>query len=61
MGFSHYIYENELTSENMYLPMNLAKKEQISSLILQNRFPESKISLEYLTLIIVASLDVWQY
>ena len=29
MGFSHYIYENELTSENMYLPMNLAKKSQI--------------------------------
>ena len=26
MGFSHFIYENELTSENMYLPMNLAKK-----------------------------------
>ena len=26
MGFFYYIYENELTSENMYLPMNLAKK-----------------------------------
>ena len=27
MGFSKYIYENELTTENMYLPMNLAKKK----------------------------------
>ena len=26
MGFSHYIYENELTFENMFLPMNLVKK-----------------------------------
>ena len=28
MGFSHYIYQNELTSENTYLPMNLANKSQ---------------------------------
>ena len=28
MGFSHNIYKNELTSENMYLPMNLAKKNK---------------------------------
>ena len=28
MGFSNFIYENELTSENMYLPMNLAKESQ---------------------------------
>ena len=26
MVFSHNIYENELTSENLYLPMILAKK-----------------------------------
>ena len=37
----HYIYENELTFENMYLPMNLAKKEPFSFLNLQRRFPES--------------------
>ena len=41
MGLSIYIYENELTFENMYLPMNLAKKEPISFLIIQSRFPES--------------------
>ena len=28
MGFSHNIYKNELTFENMYLPMNLAKKSK---------------------------------
>ena len=28
MGFFHYIYENELSSENMYLPLILAKKKQ---------------------------------
>ena len=28
MGFSHFIFEHELTSENMYFPMNLAKKSQ---------------------------------
>ena len=27
MGFSEYICENELDSENMYLTMNLAKKK----------------------------------
>ena len=37
MGFSHYIYENELTSENKYF----GKIEQISFLILQSIFPES--------------------
>ena len=26
MEFSHYIYENELTSKNLYFPMNFAKK-----------------------------------
>ena len=26
IGFAKYSYENELTSENMYLPINLAKK-----------------------------------
>ena len=25
-GFSHFIYDKELTSDNMYLTMNLAKK-----------------------------------
>ena len=43
MGFSHFIYEYDVTSENMYLPMNLEKKKPISFLILQSRFPESKI------------------
>ena len=42
MGFCHFIYENELTSENMYLPMNLAKRATFISL-LQSKFPESKI------------------
>ena len=30
MGFYPCIYENEMTSENMYLPMNLAKKSQFN-------------------------------
>ena len=41
MGFSYYIYENELFSENMYLPMIFGKQEPISFLIPQSRFPES--------------------
>ena len=40
MGVPHYIYENELTSENMYFPMNLAKKKPISFLIVQSRLTE---------------------
>ena len=41
MEFFHYIYKNVLTSENMYLPMIVGKKESISFLILQSRFQES--------------------
>ena len=33
MGFSQYIYENELTSENMYLPLILAKKKRRANFI----------------------------
>ena len=48
MGFSYFIYENELTSENMYLPMNLAKESQfhISFFKLDSQNPQ--FSLEYL-------------
>ena len=31
MGFSNYILEKRLTSENMYLPMNLAKRTNFIS------------------------------
>ena len=31
IGFSNYIYENELTSENIYLPVNLAKRANLIS------------------------------
>ena len=48
MGFSHYIYENELTSENMYLPMILAKKSQFHFSFFKVDSQNSKFSLEYL-------------
>ena len=42
--------------------MNLAKKKrQFHFSFLKIDFQNPKFSLEYLTLIIVASLDVWQY
>ena len=48
MGFSHYIYKNEITSENMYLHMILAKKKfNFSFFKLDSQNP--KVSLEYLT------------
>ena len=48
MGFSHYIYENELTSENKCLPMNLAKKSQFYFSLLKVDSQNPKFSLEYL-------------
>ena len=33
MGFFHYIYENELSSENMYWPLFLAKKNKKNNFI----------------------------
>ena len=52
MGFPHYIYENEFTSENMQLSMNLAKKSQVqfSFLKVDSKNPKSK--LEYLSTIL---------
>ena len=38
MGFSHYIYETQLNSENMCLPINLAKKSQFYDSLLQRIF-----------------------
>ena len=48
MGFSHYIYENELTSENMYLPMILAKKRPFHFSFFKVNSQNPKFSLEYL-------------
>ena len=48
MGFSQYIYENELTSENMYLPMILAKKSQFHFSFFKVDSQNPKFSLEYL-------------
>ena len=48
MGFSHYIYENELTSENKCLPMNLAKKRQFHFSFFKVDSQNPKFSLEYL-------------
>ena len=48
MGFSHYIYENELTSENMYLPMNLAKTSQFHFSFFKVDSQNPKFNLEYL-------------
>ena len=48
MGFYQYIYGNELTSENMYLPMNLAKKSQFHFSFFKVESQNPKFSLEYL-------------
>ena len=48
-GFSQYIYENELTSENMYLSMNLAKKSQFHFSLFKVDFQNPKSKLEYLS------------
>ena len=47
-GFSHNIYENELTSENMYLPMNWAKKSKFHFSFLNVDSQNPKSYLEYL-------------
>ena len=49
MGFSHYIYKNELTSENMYLPMILTKKSEFHFSFLKVDSQNPKFSLEYLS------------
>ena len=49
MGFTiMYIYENELTSENMYLPMILARKSQFHFSFFKVDSQNPKFSLEYL-------------
>ena len=49
MGFSYNIYEKELTSENIYLPMNVAKKSQSHFSFFKVDVQNPKFSLEYLT------------
>ena len=51
MGFSKYISENELTSENMYLPMILAKKSQFHFSFFKVDSQNTKFSLEYLVVV----------
>ena len=51
MGFSHFIFENELTTENMYLPMNLVKKSQFHFTFFKVDSQNPKFSLEYLRLL----------
>ena len=46
MGFSHFIHENELTSENMYLLMNLAKMSQFHFTFFKVDSQNPKFSLE---------------
>ena len=48
MSISQYIYENELTSENMYLPMILAKKSRFHFSFFKVDSQNPKLSLEYL-------------
>ena len=48
MSISQYIYENELTSENMYLPMILEKKRQFHFSFFKVDSQNPKLSLEYL-------------
>ena len=45
IGFSYYIFENELTSENMYLPIILAKKSQFHFSFFKVDFQNPKFSL----------------
>ena len=51
MGIPQYIYENELTSKNMYLPMILAKKSQFHFSFFKEDSQNPKFSLEYLILV----------
>ena len=48
MGCSHFIYVNELTSENMYLPMKMAKKGQFHFSFFKVDSQNPKFRLEYL-------------
>ena len=48
MGIFQYIYENELTSENMYLPIILAKRSQFHFSFFKGDSQNPKFSLEYL-------------
>ena len=57
--FSHIIYENELTSENMYLPMKLAKKCKFHFSFFKLDSKNPKFSLEYLYNNVV--LSVYDY
>ena len=50
MGISQYIYENELTCENMYLPMILGKNSQFHFSFFKVDPQNPKFSLEYLLL-----------
>ena len=47
MGFSQFIYENELSFENMYLPMILAKKKKNHFSFFKVDSQNPKYSLEY--------------
>ena len=47
-GFSQYIYKNELTSENMYLPMILANMSPFHFSFFKVDSQNPKFSLEYL-------------
>ena len=49
MEFYHYIYENELTSENIYLPINLGKKSQFHFSLFKADSQNHKLNLVYLT------------
>ena len=48
MGFFYYIYKYELTSENMYLPMDLANKSQFHFSFFKVDSQNPKFNLEYL-------------
>ena len=48
MGFSYFIYENERTSDKMYLPMYLAKKSQFNFSFFKVDSQNLKVNLEYL-------------
>ena len=48
MVFSRYIYENKLTSENVYLPIDQAKKSQFHFSFFKVDCQNPKFNLEYL-------------
>ena len=53
MGFSHYIYENELTSKNTYLPMILTTQKKANFISYSSKYIPRILNLVKSTLVYI--------